>query len=160
VQGEVLDYGCGYGDLTYAIAQTHPVQGVDVDPQRVAFAEREYAPLRFRRCAPDRLSFPDGSFDIVVSVAVIHFVPDPVQHLREARRVLRDGGHLLMACINLHVVRNALRRLRGRGDEPTRVWVRSQADIRALLEREGFQVEAESYFYDPPFEGWRNLGDV
>jgi hypothetical protein len=27
VQGEVLDYGCGYDDLAHAIARTHPVQG-------------------------------------------------------------------------------------------------------------------------------------
>src|SRR5262249_29251413 len=50
LEGEVLDFGCGYGDLTAAIARTHPVQGVDVDPERIAFAAREYSPLQFSVC--------------------------------------------------------------------------------------------------------------
>ena len=41
--GAVLDYGCGWGDITFAISRTHPdVRGVDVDPQRVAFAAAQY----------------------------------------------------------------------------------------------------------------------
>src|SRR6516225_1860816 len=63
VSGKVLDFGCGYGDLAYAIAQTHSVEGVDVDPDRVAFAAHEYAPIPFSRCDPAKLPFPDQSFD-------------------------------------------------------------------------------------------------
>jgi ubiquinone/menaquinone biosynthesis C-methylase UbiE len=92
LQGEVLDYGCGYGDLTEAMGRTHLVQGVDIDTERVAFAAREYAPLQFRVCDARHLDFPDRSFDIVTSVAAIHFAPDPAEHLREACRVLRDGA--------------------------------------------------------------------
>jgi ubiquinone/menaquinone biosynthesis C-methylase UbiE len=160
VPGKVLDYGCGYGDVTQAISKTHSVQGVDVDPERVAFAAREYAPIQFTRCDPGRLSFPDQSFDIVASIVVIHFVPDPIQHLLEARRVLGDNGYLLIACGNVQKVRTAFRRLLGRGEEPTKLWLRPEPDVRKLLQDHGFQIEADGYFYDPPFEGWKNLGDV
>src|SRR5262249_53376894 len=111
VQGDVLDYGCGYGDLTYAIAQTHPVRGVDVDPRRIAFAAREYAPIPFSVCRPEGLDFPDRSFDVVTSVVVIHFAPDPLAYLREIHRVLRDDGHVLIVAMNLFYVRNFMRRL-------------------------------------------------
>jgi SAM-dependent methyltransferase len=160
VPGEVLDYGCGRGDLTFAISRTHPVQGVDVDLDRVAFATQEYAPLQFSRCEPDHLAFPDQSFDIVVSAAVIHFVPDPTQHIREAYRVLRDSGRLLMVCSNILYVRNAFRRVLGRRGATTSLWIPSEKEVSDLLTREGFEIEARSYFYDPPFEGWKNLGDV
>lgn len=158
--GAVLDYGCGYGDLTAAIARTRPVRGVDVDPARVAFAAAEYAPVVFEACRPDGLDFPDASFDAVVSSVVIPFVPDPAAYLRECRRVLRPGGHLILTCKNVEVVRNAFRRLLGRGPAPAKLWVRRRGEVRALLEAEGFEPVAESYFYDPPFTSWKNAGDV
>jgi ubiquinone/menaquinone biosynthesis C-methylase UbiE len=160
LRGRVLDYGCGYGDLTFAMSRTHSVQGVDVDATRVAFAAGEYAPISFACCQPDRLPFGDGAFDIVTSIAVIHFTPEPRVYLQEARRVLRKDGHLLIACGNTPVLRNAVRHVLGRGQVTSRVWAWSKPDFRALLHEQGFVVEAESYFYDPPFEGWKNWGDV
>ncbi len=42
------------------------------------------------------LEFPDGTFDTVVSTFVFCSVPDPVLGLREARRVLKPGGQVLL----------------------------------------------------------------
>lgn len=157
LRGEVLDYGCGYGDLSHAISRTHPVRGVDVDPARVAFAAREYAPITFEACRPDGLDFPDGSFDVVASSVVLPFVPDPAAYVRECHRVLRVGGHLVLATKNVPHVRNALRRLSGRQPIASRLWARPRGEVRALLERLGFRIIDETYFYDPPFDGWNNL---
>jgi len=43
-----------------------------------------------------RLPFRDRSFDFVIATNVVHHVPTPGRFLREARRVVRQGGHLLM----------------------------------------------------------------
>jgi SAM-dependent methyltransferase len=152
--GKVLDYGCGYGDLSYAMSATHSVEGTDVDAERVAFAREQYPALPFQVCAADRLPYPDQSFDIVVSMVVIHFVPDPVQHIREANRVLKKDGHLILGCQSPPYVRDFLRRLAGRGPSPTtptNLWIRSEAVIDALLEHNGFVREGYGWFYDPPF---------
>jgi 2-polyprenyl-3-methyl-5-hydroxy-6-metoxy-1,4-benzoquinol methylase len=42
LSGSVLDYGCGYGDLAFAMSQTHVVVGVDADSGRIDFARQEY----------------------------------------------------------------------------------------------------------------------
>jgi SAM-dependent methyltransferase len=159
VPGRVLDYGCGYGDVTHAISRRHEVVGVDVDPARISFAAREYAPIPFTICETDTLPFSDSSFDIVASVAVIHFAPDPARYLEEAKRVLRTNGHLAIACISPPVVRNRLRRWIGKGPVRPRLWVPTKSEFRAFLAAHGFQIKKERWFYDPPFEGWRNAGD-
>jgi SAM-dependent methyltransferase len=158
--GSVLDFGCGYGDLTHAMSLTHAAYGVDVDPDRVAFAAKEYAPIPFSVCSEAGLPFPDQSFDTVASVVVVHFVPDPVAHLREARRVLKEGGCLVVACRNQCVVRNFFRRLLGCGPAPTRLWIPAQSEFRDCLHQVGFRVEEETFFYDPPFDNWTNFGQA
>lgn len=43
-----------------------------------------------------RLAFADASFDTVTATCVFCTVPDPVQGLREVRRVCRPGGQILL----------------------------------------------------------------
>jgi SAM-dependent methyltransferase len=160
LNGRVLDYGCGYGDLTYAMSQTHPASGVDLDPVRVAFARREYAPLEFQLCDPRDAPFPDESFDIVTSVVVLNFIADAQAHLRSIRRMLRSGGHLILAYQNQFRVRNAVRRLLGRGPVPSDLWMRSRDEVLGLVENEGLRLIRESHFYDPPSDARRRPGDL
>jgi SAM-dependent methyltransferase len=160
LQGRVLDYGCGYGDLTFAISQTHPTCGVDLDPRRVAFAQDQYAPLEFQVCRADDVPYQDGSFDIITSVVVLNFVPDARAHLRSIRRLLRPGGHLILVYQNIFCVRTWIRWCLGRGPVPSELWMRPRREVLALLETEGFRVVRESHFYDPPFEGWQRLSGV
>ncbi len=159
LQGEVLDYGCGWGDLTYQISKTNPVKGVDVDPERVAFAQEQYAPIEFSQCRADGLDFEAQTFDIVVSTVVVHFVPDPASYLQEIHRVLRPGGHLVICCRNKPVVRNFLRRLAGRPEAPTtsnfsgkNLYFPEQKEFFQILETAGFKLLRLSGFYDPPFQ--------
>jgi SAM-dependent methyltransferase len=159
VTGNVLDYGCGYGDLTHAIAQTHPVVGCDVDPERVEFAKREYAPLEFTVCRGAGAPYADESFDNIVSAVVIHFVKEPTSYLQEIMRLLRPGGHLLIVFKCMPVVRNWFRKLMGKGNAKSRLWVRPLDQYQLLLRETGLEVVGSTCFYDPPFEGWKNVSD-
>lgn len=159
LKGNVLDYGCGYGDQSYAVSKTHEVCGTDLDPRRVAFANREYAPIEFKVCTPKGAPYPDESFDNVMSIVVLNFIADAPPYIQEIRRLLRPGGHLIIACQNCFRVQSALRRLSGRGPLPPSPTRRSRREVRDLLESQGFSVRAESHFYDPPFDSWKNAGD-
>lgn len=165
-RGAVLDYGCGWGDITWAISKTHPdVHGVDVDAKRVAFAQSQYPELKFSVCRPDGLDFPDASFDIVVSGVVLPFVPDEAEYLAEIRRVLRPGGHLVLATKVCPIVRQFWHRLRGRPErsrDADGVGLRShiESDILQLLADGGFELQRRGGFYDPPFDSRKNLADL
>lgn len=164
-RGRLLDYGCGWGDITWSMARTHPdIQAVDVDPERVEYARREFAPLAFSTCRPDGLDFPDASFDCVASVVVLPFVPDVDAYLAEIKRVLRPGGHLVLAtkvCPRLRQLKNALAGHPKRSRESsTGLRVHTGGDVMGLLGRHGFGVIERSGFFDPPFEAHRNIADI
>jgi ubiquinone/menaquinone biosynthesis C-methylase UbiE len=102
----VLDVGCGTG--TQAIAawrRTQPggsVVGVDISPNMLAVARGKARRAGFdiasQHADAARLPFEGDQFDVVTITTVMHMVPEGRHRLslREASRVLRRGGRLLL----------------------------------------------------------------
>lgn len=94
----VLELGVGTGKNIPYYRARWDVTGVDLSPRMLARAqeraEREGRPVELLLGDAQALPFPDSSFDSVVATFVFCSVPDPVQGLREAYRVLKPGGQL------------------------------------------------------------------
>jgi ubiquinone/menaquinone biosynthesis C-methylase UbiE len=99
----VLEIGTGTGSALVLAARAVPdatMIGLDPDPQALAIAARKArragVEIRFDRGYADRLPYPDGSVDRVLSSFMLHHLPPPEQlaALREVRRVLGHGGRL------------------------------------------------------------------
>lgn len=93
----VLDLGCGTGSLAEALVQRGGVRmlcGVDLALPYVEEAGRRVrAPgVTFQVGDACALDFPDHHFDRVLSLLVLHFVPQSEQALAEMRRVARPGA--------------------------------------------------------------------
>src|ERR1041385_5747967 len=97
----VLDVCCGSGASAIPAAEiigpTGAVVGVDLAENLLALArskaeERGLNNVEFRSGDMTQLPFDEGSFDVVVCVFGIFFVPDMEAALRELRRVVRNGG--------------------------------------------------------------------
>jgi SAM-dependent methyltransferase len=93
----VLDVGCGTGSLSFAVANSLPeaqLTGVDLSGTYVAYARSRCADARltFEQSDATALGFPDGSFDAVVSLLALNFVPDAKLAVAQACRVVRPGG--------------------------------------------------------------------
>jgi SAM-dependent methyltransferase len=98
----VLDVACGTGNVTLPLARRGAtVTGLDMMPHLLeearARAAREGLSVRFDEGFAETLPYPDGSFDVLVSMFGIMFSPFPATIASEMARVLRPGGRLSLA---------------------------------------------------------------
>jgi SAM-dependent methyltransferase len=98
--GELLDLGCGSGELArHLAAEGYVVTGCDIAPEMLRHAQGADAAGGVRWVRLDAwwrtLPFGTGVLDAVVASSVLEYVPYPAAVLRECARVLRPGGTLL-----------------------------------------------------------------
>jgi SAM-dependent methyltransferase len=103
IRGRVLDAGCGGGGMPLSLAEEAEYV-VGIDPiERFSDAgtrlgrERAMRNLRFVLADGMALPFKNGSFDLVLSHAVIEHVEEAPRYLRECARVLAPGGHVYLS---------------------------------------------------------------
>jgi phosphatidylethanolamine/phosphatidyl-N-methylethanolamine N-methyltransferase len=97
----VLEIGCGTGISFGAYPTNVSVVGIDLADDMLVRARRRIAAngwthVRVQRGDAMALDFPDDSFDYVMAFHVISVVPDPIRMIREAQRVCRDGGAIVV----------------------------------------------------------------
>jgi SAM-dependent methyltransferase len=102
----VLDIGCGAGvDTIVAAITAGPegrVIGLDLTPEMLKRAKENLSKtllenVSFEEGSAEDLSFPEASFDVVISNGVFNLVPDKTKALREVFRVLKPNGRFMMA---------------------------------------------------------------
>lgn len=103
--GRVIDLGTGPGDNPILIARACPeakVLGVDAAATMLEIARSKVSAadladrIEFEQAEVKALPYQSGSFDAVFSNTILHHIPEPVVFLREAWRVLRPAGVLLI----------------------------------------------------------------
>ena len=97
---DVLEYGCGAGTLTRAIAaRSKSAMGIDLSDAAVSRARELCAKegiqnASFATMDAEEMGFAEGSFDFVFGSAIVHHL-DVVRAMSEVHRVLRRGGRAL-----------------------------------------------------------------
>ena len=104
-ESRFLELGVGTGRIALPFIRAgYDYTGVDISQQMMDRLEAKLAAetgassYRYELRVADitALPFPDASFDVIVTVHVLHLVPAWQAALREARRVLRPGGWLVI----------------------------------------------------------------
>jgi SAM-dependent methyltransferase len=146
--GRVLDWGCGYGQMSYLLSRrgftvTSFDVGADVQHPSVPLTQS----VKIQRSAhPTALPFPDGSFDVVLSCGVLEHVDEYSERgnerksLAEIRRVLAPRGWFAIYQLpQLWAWQEAVTRTLGVGYSHPRRF--TEAAARELLSSAGFAVE-------------------
>jgi ubiquinone/menaquinone biosynthesis C-methylase UbiE len=101
--GDVLDAGCGYGELLdYLPPHVHSVTLLDRSPERLPRLQTRFArgsvqaKFLLGDIAVGEIVLPGASFDTVVMAALLEHLKIPGAALREARRLLKPGGSLVL----------------------------------------------------------------
>ena len=96
--GHVLDIGCGNGSLLNAIRKKYNVEvyGADISPNMIEECRKRYGSIHFEVSTGEEIGFADETFDVVTICCVLHHLHNPEKFFREARRVLKRGGILIV----------------------------------------------------------------
>lgn len=151
--GRLLDVGCALGTfLKIAEERGFAVEGVEISHWAADFARTHRGLSVF---TGDLAAFPapDGAFDVVTFWDSIEHVGDPIGNLRQARRLLRTGGLVLLTTDNFDCFVADLARVMYHGSggllrygmervfiEPNRSYFTS-ATMREALRVSGFEIQ-------------------
>jgi ubiquinone/menaquinone biosynthesis C-methylase UbiE len=98
--GRILDVACGTGSNFSMFPSSSEITAIDLSPQMLEIAQRKARELKLNIHVlvmdAQKLDFPDGTFHTVVSALSTCTFPDPIQTLREMKRVCRADGSILL----------------------------------------------------------------
>jgi ubiquinone/menaquinone biosynthesis C-methylase UbiE len=97
----ILEIGTGTGDIAFNLAPlSKKVIGTDISSEMISEANRKLENknlrnLTFKKADAYNLPFDDGMFDKVVCCNTLQTMKEPGRAIKEARRVLKDGGEFI-----------------------------------------------------------------
>lgn len=139
---DVAEIACGAGLGLGWIARTaRSVEAGDLNEANCRIARETYAGranIRVRTMDALHLPFSDASLDLLLLFEAIYYLPNAEAFLREAGRVLRPGGTLLLATVN--------REWSGFNPSPFYTRYLSASELKDALGRSGFAANLKAAF--------------
>jgi SAM-dependent methyltransferase len=101
---DVLEIACGSGQgLGLLAKKAHKVVGGDIDENNLKLAIEHYknrSNIELKILDAHQLQFDNESFDVIILYEAIYYLREPASFVKEAWRVLRKGGVLLVCTAN------------------------------------------------------------
>ena len=106
----VLEVGCGTANHLAAVRRATGARCVGVEPsiEMRRQAARHPEELELYEGTAEELDFPPGTFDLIMSVDVIHYVREPWRYYERAFAALKPGGHIVTVTDSEWVIRNRM----------------------------------------------------
>lgn len=153
----LLDIGCGTGQFSISIIKSgiaDKVFGIDISQKMIDYAKRNVIisgiatkKIDFINTSADVLPFSNDSCDYVTCLNSFHHYPNPDQVLAEIKRILRNGGKLLILDpFKDNIIRLSWSWILKAIFREGQVSYYSQKEINEILLRNGFNVKMQKRF--------------
>jgi 2-polyprenyl-6-hydroxyphenyl methylase / 3-demethylubiquinone-9 3-methyltransferase len=171
----LLDIGCGGGLLSEPMRRLgFEVTGVDASAKNIGVASAHAAEqgleIAYRNVTVEELlaAGGEGSFDVILNMEVVEHVADPGRFLRDASRLLKPGGLMVVATMNRTLKALAFAKI---GAEYVLGWLPRGAhdwrkfltpdEVRLFLSPEPLAVEGPfGVAYNPLSDRWSLTSDA
>lgn len=132
---DILELACGPGiALGYLGRNARRVEGGDLDAALVEAARKHYGSRHdVNVINAQELPYEDASFDVILLLEAIYYLPDPERFVAEARRVLREDGVVMICSANCE--------RQDFNPSPYTHKYFSAGGLQRLLVNDGFEVE-------------------
>ena len=136
----VLDVGSATGCLLKMLASKYQFEGIglDISYQMTEIAQNQYPEFSFVTGSAMQIPFEGQSFDVLICSASFHHFPNPETFLREAERVLKPGGKLVIAEIRMPIFHGLYNQYIHRFSKEGDVKVYTFDELMRLLETADF----------------------
>jgi 2-polyprenyl-3-methyl-5-hydroxy-6-metoxy-1,4-benzoquinol methylase len=114
---QILDLGCGQGHMAEKMRQAidrAEFSGLDYSISAIEYAHEKYPRIDFAVGDANDCPYAKEFFDVVVCNNLWEHVPDPVFLLSGIRRILKNGGSLIVSTPSRYRVNNLVRVLKGK----------------------------------------------
>lgn len=143
--GRLLDVGTGNSPFLPEMRRLGwDVYGTEVDGGLVDYF-RENHQIELFHGELAGAGYAEASFDAVTILGVLEHVPDPLQIIQEAARILKDDGILALWCFNRGLEARILGRYWLGFDSPRHLYSFSFPTLTKLTRRAGLEVESSLF---------------
>lgn len=142
----VLDIGCGSGfSIEKILSGNFNVYGIDTTQELIAYAKKTRPDYHFQVGYAESLSFEDNFFDAIFYLDVIEHLKDPTLSLKEARRVLKPEGIVVILVTKEHhpifkIIWWIWKKMKGKVWENAHSWIFDENTLSRMIVDVGFNT--------------------
>lgn len=159
-QASVLEVGCGLGYFAARLSRVFSTVGLDISSSALGYARMHMGFKPVVCGTAESLPFGSNNFDVVVALDVVEHLKNPHYFFREAQRVLKDDGLMVVSTPNPQSLgaKKGVNWFANRDE--THISIRPMSEWRLAFTEAGFLVNKDGtdLLWDPPYVSWIPTG--